>query len=97
MYKHKFTREQILKKIWEVLREQGHLPHPEHEVREESQLVADLGMGSLDRIEFYHLMRKELSVEDVRGDVLFTEEPIRIGSYADYLAGLLMREGRLAE
>ena len=78
------TRSEIFDKISQMIKEQMH--HEDMEVTEETSLKDELGVDSIDLIEFVVNLEDEFSIEIPDDDIETIEQ---LGDMLDYLEGRL--------
>ncbi len=76
------TRNEIFDKISQMIKEQMH--HEDMEVTEETSLKDELGVDSIDLMEFVVNLEDELSIEIPDDDI---EDIVKLGDMLDYLEG----------
>lgn len=78
------TRSEIFDKISQMIKEQMH--HEDMEVTEETSLKDELGVDSIDLMEFVVNLEDEFSIEIPDDDIETIEQ---LGDMLDYLEGCL--------
>ncbi|AWN60749.1 acyl carrier protein [Streptococcus sobrinus] len=78
------TRSEIFDKISQMIKEQMH--HEDMEVTEETSLKDELGVDSIDLMEFVVNLEDEFSIEIPDDDIETIEQ---LGDMLDYLEGRL--------
>ncbi|EHI75340.1 acyl carrier protein [Streptococcus tangpeifui] len=76
------TRNEIFDKISQMIKEQMH--HEDMEVTEDTSLKDELGVDSIDLMEFVVNLEDEFSVEIPDDDI---EDIVKLGDMLDYLEG----------
>ncbi|EFQ58279.1 acyl carrier protein [Streptococcus downei] len=76
------TRNEIFDKISQMIKEQMH--HEDMEVTEDTSLKDELGVDSIDLMEFVVNLEDELSIEIPDDDI---EDIVKLGDMLDYLEG----------
>lgn len=76
------TRNEIFDKISQMIKEQMH--HEDMEVTEDTSLKDELGVDSIDLMEFVINLEDEFSVEIPDDDI---EDIVKLGDMLDYLEG----------
>ncbi|AWN17987.1 MULTISPECIES: acyl carrier protein [Bacteria] len=80
------TRSEIFDKISQMIKEQMH--HEDMEVTEETSLKDELGVDSIDLMEFVVNLEDEFSIEIPDDDIETIEQ---LGDMLDYLEGRLVK------
>lgn len=80
------TRSEIFDKISQMIKEQMH--HEDMEVTEETSLKDELGVDSIDLMEFVVNLEDEFSIEIPDDDIETIEQ---LGDMLDYLEGHLVK------
>ena len=80
------TRSEIFDKISQMIKEQMH--HEDMEVTEETSLKDELGVDSIDLMEFVVDLEDEFSIEIPDDDIETIEQ---LGDMLDYLEGRLVK------